>query len=654
MTPALSPAEPISALLAASPVVPKVPVAQWRKRFDGCRSAREQLEESWALNARLWAMSQAAGPRSTLSLDGSEDLLGRRDRISLGMVHRNCEQTMALLDMPEVSISATLVEFGREIDTSDEAAENLVAAAIGQSLRDSGMLGGMRVADLVKQAALICGHGVTYTHWRQVTREVDLGTLSVFEVSGLTMDGSEDLQPALDDAGNPRVEPLVMTETVREQCQDVFVSPLDFLFDSQAPSIAASGWHAFEQVVRLKDLEADSRFVLPPGCEERLHERENLFDERPGTEEVTTRGVAIVTAYDKATRQLVVFLDESVGARLPDSVVDAEARAGTNLVCILAETFPVDLADPDASPFSAFVPIPLIDFPWGISQIGTIRSVAETAEKLESRQSTQTLSQKRIFVSDANSGVTDEEIRTAMSAPDFAVVQIQNGLMAPLDKLLTELPMPRPTAETYSGIERAKGDMAATSGVSDVPYGGAGTATESENMMQIGGARVTRKRGLFLAFLEQVADLHLAFLAAFAPPAQTLMVPGTFGPEPMRFGREAFSVGRFRLRVAPGGSAAADTPVQQKAKVDFAGMVAPLAGPALKLELLSMMATSLGIHDQARLRRAAVQDLMGAPPALPEAGSSGVDGRIRGETSSPEVMAAGQVMRAGVNRLNES
>lgn len=214
--------------------------------------------------------------------------------------------------------------------------------------------------------------------------------------------------------------------------------------------------------------------------------------------------------------------------------------------------------------------------------------------------------------------------------------------------------MQKVTQETFSGIDRSKQDVAGTSGISDVPYGGAGTATESENMMQIGGARAARKRGIFLQYLESVSDVHLAFLARFAPPGATIMVPGLWGPEPVRYGREAFGIGRFRLRAVPGGSAAADTPVQQKAKIDFAGMVAPFAGPALKLQLLELMATSLGIQDQARLRRAAVQDLMGAQTQPPAGGPAGVDGRLLGGTPSPETMAPGQVMRRGINALNES
>lgn len=632
--------------------VPKVPMDDWRARFDGARTEREKFVDSWARNARLYAMARAIGPRSETWLNGSDDLLGRRDRIALGLVHRNAEQTMAVLDMPEVGLSATMVEFYRETSESDEAAENLVSAAVGQSLRDSGLLSGPKVADMVKQVALICGHGVSFTHWRKVTRELDAGLGPVFEVTGRDADGAEILEPKLDEDGQPLIEPMSLTEVVREQCADVFVSPLDFLFDTQAPSIYLSGWHAFEQVVRLKDLRADGRFVLPADLEERTHRRVNLFNETPGPEVTTTKGVAVLTAFDKATRQMCVFLEADRSQADDRPAVEPLSRERAPLHCIMAETFPVDLASPDDSPFSVFVPMPLVDFPWGIPQIGTIRVSAEMADKLESRLATQTLDQKRIFVTDANSGVTDEAIRDAMRAPDFAVVAIQNGMGQDLNKLLTELPMQRVSEETFGGINRSKADVAATSGVADMPYGGAGTATESENMMAVGGARVQRKRTLYLQYLEHAAAVHLAYLAAFAPDGQRIMVQGLWGAVPMRYGREAFAAGRFSLRAVPSGSAAADTPVQQKAKVDFAGMVAPFAGPATKLVLLETLATSLGLHDQARLRRAAIQDMQGtmAPPM----GPGGVDGQLRERTAAPSAAMSGQVMRAGINALNES
>lgn len=633
--------------------VPKVPLDDWRARIEGARTERAKFVDSWARNARLYAMARAIGPRSETWLDGQEDLLGRRDRIALGLVHRNAEQTMAVLDMPEVGLSATMVEFYRETTESDEAAENLVSAAVGQSLRDSGLLSGPKVADMVKQVALICGHGVSFTHWRRVTRDLDLGLGPVFEVTGEDADGGEILEPKLGDDGEPLIEPMSVTEVVREQCADVFVSPLDFLFDTQAPSIAMSGWHAFEQLVRLKDLQADGRFMLPDELEERTHRRVNLFNETPGAEVTTTKGVAVITAFDKATRQMCVFLEADRCQRVDDRhASEPLSRERAPLHCIMAETFPVDMASPDDSPFSAFVPMPLVDFPWGISQIGTIRVSAEMADKLESRLSTQTLDQKRIFLTDANSGVTEDAIRDAMRAPDFAVVSIQNGMGQDLSKLLTELPMQKVTEETFGGINRGKADVAATSGVADMPYGGAGTATESENMMAVGGARVQRKRQLYLQYLEHAAQVHLAYLATFAPDGQTIMVQGLWGAEPMRYGREAFAAGRFNLRAVPSGSAAADTPVQQKAKVDFAGMVAPFAGPALKLVLLETLATSLGLHDQARLRRAAIQDMQGS--LAPPMGPGGVDGRLQGRVPSPEAAMPGQVMRYGINALNES
>jgi hypothetical protein len=568
----------------------------------------------------------------------------RSDKTRLGLVHRNVEQTLAVLEVPEVHISATAVEYLREMDSVDDHAESVVSAAVSQSLRDSGLLAGPELADQVKQAAILCGHGVLYAAWRVHTQEVDYGELPIMAEGP---DGG--LDPVRDDEGLPTTQATKVTKVIRESPGNWIVSPLEFLFDPLADSIALSPWHAWERVIRLDDLEDDGRFTLPPGLEEGVHTRRDLYGDEPGTDEAVEKGVKVILAYDKAERELCVFLEP--GQCKGDKAAQTKQPA---MHCLLAEPLPVTFDSPDDSPFVAFVPIPALDDPYGISQVAHIRNPAVQADVLSSRIDTQTLGQKRIFAFDSSSGLDEEQIRKAMAAPDFGVVKIANAMGADLQKALVELPMQHPTAEAFQGIERGKADVSATSGVSDIPYGGANTATESQNMMTVGGARVQRKRRLFLDFLTNVARVHLALLAEFSPEGQAAVVPELMGQSKvLPYGRDAFTVARFNLRAIAGGAGAAKTPVQAKAILDGLGMMAPFAGPALKVWMAEQLAQTLGLEDMGRMRRALYADaqMLSGPPAP---GPAGVDGNLRADPAALDNMLPGQVVRAGINPLNES
>src|SRR5574343_1546854 len=125
---------------------PKIPLAHWADRFAASRKARDLRAEAWADYARLHARAARAARSGALEVFEHDTVQTRRDKTRLGLVHRNVEQTLALLDVPEVAISATAVEFQREMDSVDDHAESVVSAAVTQSLRDSGLLAGPEIA----------------------------------------------------------------------------------------------------------------------------------------------------------------------------------------------------------------------------------------------------------------------------------------------------------------------------------------------------------------------------------------------------------------------------------------------------------------------------------------------------------------------------
>ena len=640
----------------AAPVGPQpsTPVHVWRARFRASRQAREQRVSDWYAWMRLHARAYTAVQ------EGNEDRLSwlpNGDLVRLGLVHRNVEQTMGVLEVPEVHIGAEATEWDRELGREDQHRESVVSQALTQSLRDSGLVDGPNLADMVKLAGVIIGHGVTYTQWRTVSEDVPVGWAMEFEDAG---DGT--LTQVLDDEGQPAARQATISRVIREECEDLFISPLDFLFDPQAPSIALSRWHGHEEIVALADLKKDGRFQLPEGLTDSRYRATNLYGEDVSLDQVSEMGVALVWGYDKRHRELVAFVEQSA----PDShalVAPGRENAwsdGKSLVPVLVERFPVAFDLPNDSPYSAFVPITAVDEPFGVSQVMHIRNPAIEADKLRTRQANITRQIKRILTFNAQSGLSEDQINQALASADFSVLKVNNTDGRPLSELIDELNMGQLHPELFQGIEQAKNDVAGTSGVTDVPWGGANTATESENINAVGSARVNRKRGLFLRYLAQVARVHKAFMATFAPDGRTVQVIGIDGvPLLMAYGREAFQ-GRFNLTANPGNDKYSASPVEKKADLELLAILDKgLAGmPHARVHVLRWLLTKWGQPGIEPLLRAVAFDLqaqgippMGMPqgPALP----GGVDGNLLAAGGNPNDQLPQQAVRAGINMPNE-
>ena len=638
---------------------PTVPVATWQQRIAAARRRRERWETVWAQYARLHTNAYRAVQA------GNEDanaLLPSGDQVKVGLVHRNVEQTLAVLEVPEIGVRATAQDATRELGAVDTHREAVVEAALVRSLNGSGLLRGTEEADPIKRDAIIIGHGVVFSYWRIVEEEVELDPVRMLVEAE---DGT--YEDVLDEeTGEPLTERRTEARAVWEGVQDEHVPVLEFLFDSGARSIKRAGWHGREQIVPLAELLRDSRYAVPEWIEPTSYRVRDLYGEDPQSEEQIDDAVRVVTVWDKTHRQLLTFLETDAlppeeaavrrltEARAPRKARSSDGRPGgacMNLVQIAGERFPVRFGHPDDSPFNVFVPLPANDVPFGISQIEHIRNQATEVDVLRTRVANLTRQLKRIFLYDKNAGVTQDQIDLALRANDFSFFGINREEGADLNKLFFEFPMPAIRAELFQQISQAEEDTRKTTGISEVPWGGAGTATESENIMAVGSARVNRKRRLYLAFVAEVARAHQAYLAEFAPDGQTAQVIGDDGlPMLLPYGREALQ-GNFLLDVQPGGGQTAISPVRQKMLVEAANLFMGKYGPKFDLRLMRQMLTLMDLRDVNGLIQAAREGIGLMPGTMPPA----MPGAAPGPRAMPNLndYTDGQTIRAAINAPNE-
>lgn len=640
-------------------IEPTVPVATWQQRIAAARRRRERWETVWAQYARLHTNAYRAVQA------GNEDanaLLPSGDQVKVGLVHRNVEQTLAVLEVPEIGVRATAQDATRELGAVDTHREAVVEAALVRSLNGSGLLRGTEEADPIKRDSVIIGHGVVFSYWRIVEEEVELDPVRMLVEAE---DGT--YEDVLDEeTGEPLTERRTEARVVWEGVQDEHVPVLEFLFDSGARSIKRAGWHGREQIVPLAELLRDSRYAVPEWIEPTSYRVRDLYGEDPQSEEQIDDAVRVVTVWDKTHRQLLTFLETDAlppeeaavrrltEARAPRKARSSDGRPGgacMNLVQIAGERFPVRFGHPDDSPFNVFVPLPANDVPFGISQIEHIRNQATEVDVLRTRVANLTRQLKRIFLYDKNAGVTQDQIDLALRANDFSFFGLNREEGTELNKLFTEFPMPAIRSELFQQISQAEEDVRKTTGISEVPWGGAGTATESENIMAVGSARVNRKRRLYLAFVAEVARAHQAYLAEFAPDGQTAQVIGDDGlPMLLPYGREALQ-GNFLLDVQPGGGQTAISPVRQKMLVEAANLFLGRYGPKFDLRLMRQMLTLMDLRDVNGLIQAAREGIGLMPGTMPPA----MPGAAPGPRAMPNLndYTDGQAIRAAINAPNE-
>ena len=588
----------------------------WSERIRASRSRREQYEYLWSQYARLHTNVYRAIKEEN---DDRTVELPSGDQVKIGLVHKNLEQTLALMETPEISVKAQALDYTQEQTLEDTHRESVVEQALHGSLSCGGLFRNGEHIDAIKRDAMMVGHGIVYSYWRREFRYMPGAPMPVLAESA---DPAGGYTHALDAGGAPMFARDMAPQLVYQAAQDDHVSPLEFLFEASAFSIPGANWHGREVITTTGALE-DQGFELPPDLPASAYRRKTLYGEDPLADEYLEEdAVKHVVCWDKRERQVLHFLEtcsaplSSGGSRRNKGNRSIEPKLALHLLRV--DDWPVTFDHPDKSPFEALVLIPANDHPYGISQVEHIKTLALEADKLRTRSANLTRELKRVIL--YRKGAIDaNEIDTVLKSPDGGGVAVQLDEDTTWDKVVKQLEQGGVPPELYKQIAQAMNDVLSVSGVQEFPYVSANTATESELQNQIGGARINRKKRLLLSFLSGVAETHRCLLREFAPPGQPIVVPGLDGaPILLTYGREAFT-GRFLLSVRAGDSGL--SPARQKFYSDLFASLKGSFGPLFDLALLRESLTLFDIPNVEGLMRAARAGLMGgmAQPALPGA-----------------------------------
>ena len=585
----------------------------WRRRISAARERREQYEYIWQHYCHLHSDAEQ------VVLSGEDDRiieLPSGDRVRLGLVFRNIEQTLGYLEMDDIGVTARATGYTRPLDNVDTNNEAVVEQALYQSMTTSGLISGAERIDRLKLDALLVGHAISFSWWKVVEEEIETEQLLVLvEKEGV-------LEPKTDSDGNPVFEPQKETITLWEGMVDERVSPLEFLLSSTASSIDESHWLGFERIVRLDTLKADPRYTgLPKDIKGGTYEIKNLQGEQGynGTNFYMEDSVKLITVWDKDTRELITFLETSENRTSPDSnnqPPQGQLKTADTFIRLKQVQFPVQFNNPQDSPFAVYIPIPASDHPFGVSQVEHIRNPALESDILHTRFANLSREQKRLWLYDKNK-VDQQQVAEALDGKKSLSglgVDVQDG--EDLSRIFKDLQTTNIPDSLLNAATLSEDIVRKNSGVAETPFGGTETATESENQMMIGQARVNRKRNKLFGFLERIAQIHLAYLRTFAPNGSSLRVTLPDGTDTLlHYGREAFQ-GRFNIKIQPGGGATAISPVRQKMLVEAVGMVGGNMGPKASLLLWREVLTQMDIRNLNGIMEAAREFLI--PPAQPQ------------------------------------
>ena len=610
----------------------------WKKRIQAARERRDPYEKLWQQYAALHTEGSlcAENPEK----DKLVNIPGRKDMVKLGVIFRNIEQTLGYLDIDDIGVTARAASFQHQLNNVDTHNEAVVEQAIYNSLTESGLVDGAEIFDRIKLDALLCGHGVSYSWWRQVEEEIEVDQIQIMVERE---DGS--YEASLDKSGNPEYETIKEKVTIYENVRDERISPLEFLVSSTAQSIEESFWYGFERIKRIEDLKREGRYKLPKKLEGGTFEIKTLSGDRSaGTDMYQEDSVRVITIWDKITRELLVFLE---AVKAPEDR-GKNKKQDTDLYQLSKVKYPVKFDHPDDSPFGFFIPVPAADNPFGISQVEHIRNPAVEADILRSRRANLARIQKRFFMYDKNK-IDQQQVDDALKSDqdmEAIGVDIQDG--GDLNRLFKEVQTPNVPDALLQFASEPEETVLKNSGVLETPFAGADTATESEIQQMIGQARVNRKRNKMFNYLEQVARIHLCFLREFAPPGQEMRVTFADGSEQiMYYGREAFQ-GKFKLKLEPGGGPSAISPVRQKMLIDAMGIVGPNMGPKANLMLFREVLTQLDVRNLNDILQAAREHLLGAP-APGQAPPPGHLPSPQAGMPTPQNTNSGQVISQAVN-----
>ncbi len=618
----------------------------WRKRIDAARDRREPFETLWQHYCKLHSDAEQ------VILNGDDDnriiKLPNGDRVRLGLVFRNIEQTMGYLETDDIGVTARAMAYTRPLDNIDTNNESVVEQAVYDSMKNSGLIGGADRLDRIKLDALLVGHGVSFSWWKVLDEQVETGRIPVLREK----DGF--LEPKTDKAGQPVYKPQMETVTLWEGMVDERISPLEFLCSSTCTSLDESHWLGFERIVRLDDLKSDPRFAgLPAGLKGGSYEIKTLQGERGpgGTDYYMEDSVKLIIVWDRMTRELITFLETSDKKERQAHKKDQPSDVSENFLRLKQVQFPVEFDNPQDSPFAVYIPIPASDHPYGVSQVEHIRNPALESDMMHTRFANQSREQKRLWVYDKNKieqSQVDDAINGKQSLAAMGM-DVQDG--EDLSRIFKDIQTVNIPDSLLNAATIAEDIVRKNSGVAETPFGGTETATESENQMMIGQARVNRKRNKLFSFLEQLAQIHLAYLRTFAPDGSSIRVVLADGTDALlNYGREAF-MGRFNIKIEPGGGATAISPVRQKMLIEAVGMVGNNMGPKASLLLFREVLTQMDIRNVNGILQAAREFMIPpAPPAAPAPGMSGnMPQRIPPSLPNPEQMTNANQLGAAVN-----
>ena len=589
----------------------------WRKRIDAARDRREPYEQLWQHYCKLHSDAE-----QVILNDGNENRiieLPNGDRVRLGLVFRNIEQTLGYLEMDDIGVTARATAYDRPLDNIDTNNESVVEQALYDSLKNSGLIGGPERIDRIKLDALLVGHGISFSWWKVLDEQVETGRIPIL----LEKDGL--LEPKTDKNGQPSYEPQMETITLWEGMVDERISPLEFLCSSTCTSLDESHWLGFERIVRLADLKADPRFSgLPKGLKGGSYEIKNLQGERGpgGTDYYMEDSVKLIVVWDRMSRELVTFLETNDKKERQAHSKSQTAESEDTFIRLKQVQFPVEFDNPQDSPFAVYIPIPASDHPYGVSQVEHIRNPALESDMMHTRFANLSREQKRIWLYDKNK-VDQSQVDDAINGKQSLAalgMDVQDG--EDLSRIFKDIQTSNIPDSLLNAATLSEDIVRKNSGVAETPFGGTETATESENQMMIGQARVNRKRNKLFSFLEQLAQIHLAYLRTFAPDGSSIRVVLADGTDAlMHYGREAF-MGRFNIKIEPGGGASAISPVRQKMLIEAVGMVGNNMGPKASLLLFREVLTQMDIRNVNGILQAAREFMI--PPAQPAAPAPGL------------------------------
>jgi len=619
----------------------------WKKRIDASRSRRKKFEGTWAKFALLFTNLYTAKQQLN---DDDLVTLPEGDQVKVGLIFRNIEQTLGMLEVPEIGVRVTETDYTRELTQEDSHREAVVEQGLILSLSNSGFVSESEEVDDIKRDGLILGHGINYSQWKIVEDEVEVPSIPMMHET------DSGFEPMLDEVtGEQMLESQTEKVVAWEGVEDLHILPTQFLFSSSAKKIHKSPWHGYEDVVDLDELRKNTRLTIPEHITGTAFQDKDLYGNKDDNEFKVENGVKVITIFDKTSRELLIFIEadseekvteeKSSGffGRKKTSVVK---KGEKSLYLVSSIKYPVKFSHPDASPFTFFIPQPANDHPMGISQIEHIRNQATEVDKLRTRAANLTRQLKTIIFYQKGK-IDTEQFKEAMAQPEGNPVGIDLQEGDSWKDMIKEIKIGELHPEIYQQISQGMNDVNQTTGVAEQPFSGADTATESDNQMSIAGVRPKRKQRLLLKFMSEVASRHKDFLAAFAPEGQVIRFFSMDGQQVIQpYGREAFN-GKFAIEILSGGGATNISPVKQKIMAETFSLIKGQFGPKVDLMFLRQVLTMTDARDINGIMKAA-QEALGQGFGMPVDGPQGNNMNI-----NPNDLNDGQAIRAAINMASE-